>query len=236
MPDGREAKWTSWSSAGHAFVLAAALLLVLVSASPLVAQALPAHDYAWVKNFVRVSVPELAGNRHLMEVTFTSEFDNDDSSSLVTGVNVRERGPQGKTVLLARLASPSHDRVSFEFPQDPESKVLNSLTEEAAAHSEWTEQNLVAALHRAKAEYPFDRKDAFQAHLDVYRFAPVLGAIQKVEVDFVWRRPEAPHIVVIAWRVRLEAVGVDGRVAHYILAFEPMRGRLTSLTRLAEEE
>jgi hypothetical protein len=213
------------------------LLLVLSGVPAVPAQTMPIRDCVWVKTFLRAAFPELAGHGYSMEVSFDDHF---DSEAFPPRVRVTVRGPapakpEGgvRPVLVSgTFASPPDslgDSAQFGTPEGDDTRRFRSVSEEAAHHPEWTDEGLVKALHRVGAQYPLDRREAFLRHLDVTRFAPVLGAIQHVQVDFVWRRPEAPEIVMIGWRVRLETVAQYGTVSRYLLIFEPMRGRLESL-------
>ena len=213
------------------------LLLVLSGVPAVPAQTLPIRDYVWVKAFMRAAFPELAGHGYSMEVSFDDHF---DSETFPPGVRVTVRGPapakaEGgvRPVLVSgTFASPPNslgDSARFETPEGDDARRLGSVAEQAAHHPEWTDEDLVKALHRVGAEYPPNRREAFLGQLDVTRFAPFLGAVRNVHVDFVWRRPEAPEIVIIGWRVRLETAAPYGSVSRYILFFEPMRGRLRNV-------
>jgi len=214
------------------------LVLVLSGAPAVPAQTLPIRDYVWVKAFMRAAFPELAAHGNLVEVSFDDHF---DSEALPPRVRVTVRGPapakaEGgvQPVLVSgTFASPPDsafgDSAEFDTPEGDDTRRLRSVSEEAAHHPEWTDEDLVKALHRVGAEYPLDRREAFLRQLDVTRFAPFLGAIQHVQVEFIWRRPEAPEIVMIGWRVRLETAAPWGSVTRYILFFEPMHGRLRNV-------
>ncbi len=220
-------------STSSRLVFGAGVVLLLMPPRIGFAQTLPPTDYPWVRALIRAAFPELTGNGNLIGVTFHGQLDSDNDSPVVM-VTVRRPTPlgyaeQGPVVLSAVFSE--KDRASFDLIDKASNDALRSITREAEAQPEWTESDLVVALHRAQADYPFDRREAFLRHLDINRFAPVLGAIQRVETDFVWRRPEAPHIVVIRWRVRLQTLASDGRARMYILAFEPMHGSLVSLYR-----
>ena len=191
----------------------------------------------WVKRFMRAAFPEYANRGYKLDLTTRQEFDEVawGPSMTVTVWKWNSAPPKSSAdraeLLTGRLDfHPSGESFHFESPGAGDS-ALREITEEAAAHPDWTETDLLKALHAVGAEYPFDRGQAFLTRLDIDRFAPVLGKIGKVEVDHVWRRPEAPAIVVIAWRVRMEGVGSDGRVSRYTLTFEPIRGRLLELFR-----
>lgn len=218
------------------------MALILTSAPSVFGQMLPTSDYRWVKAFLWAAVPELRGHGYPMELTFNTGFDSDKLPPSVRVTVWGEGSPllggrgweQGAVLLNVHFASHPEsigDHIKLEWPDGADTKALASVEEEASAHPEWKETDLLDALHRAHADFPPDRKEAFLQHLDVHRFGPVLGTIQKVNVDFLWRRPEVPQEVHIRWRVWLETVAPDGRVAKYLLAFEPIRGRLDVLMR-----
>ena len=202
------------------------LLLVLSGVPAGLAQTMPIRDYVWVKAFMRAAFPELAGHGYSMEVSFDDHF---DSEALPPRVRVTVRGPAPArpgggvwpVLISGTFASPPDslgDSARFDTPEGDDTRRLHSVAEQAALHPEWTDEDIVKALHGVGAEYPLDRREAFLRHLDVTRFAPFLGAVRNVQVDFVWRRPEAPEIVpIIGWRVRLEIAGPYGSVSRYIL-------------------
>ena len=234
------------SSSNSLLRVSGSLLLLVLSGVPAVpAQTMPIRDYVWIKAFLRAAFPELAGHGYSTEVSFDDHF---DSEAFPPRVRVTVRGPAPAqleggvwpVLISGEFASPPYgmpDSARFETPEGDDTRKLRSVSEEAALHPEWTDEDLVKALHRVGAEYPLDRREAFLRHLDVTRFGPFLGAVQNVQVDFVWRRPEAPEMVpIIGWRVRLETVARYGTVSSHLLFFEPMRGRLESMWGVWREQ
>lgn len=87
------------------------------------------------------------------------------------------------------------------------------------------------ALARIGARYGPNEAAAFLRAADLTRFEPVLGAIANVNSRFTWRAKMGgqPDFLFPQWIVTFETTH-DGRRMCHALTFEPIDGRLTSLT------
>ena len=175
------------------------LLLVLSGVPAVPAQTLPIRDYVWVKAFMRAAFPELAGHGYSMEVSFDDHF---DSETFPPGVRVTVRGPapakaEGgvRPVLVSgTFASPPNslgDSARFETPEGDDARRLGSVAEQAAHHPEWTDEDLVKALHRVGAEYPpiVERRSSVNwMSLDSPRFSGLFGTFTSTSCGGAPRR------------------------------------------------
>ncbi len=190
---------------------------------------------SWVQHLIQVAFPELKGRECRLSLTVATELDHDwrGSGLVLFEVYRAESAERVPPILKGRFnAIPGFESVSLGGPllADP---ALQAAKREAESHPEWTEADLLNVLRRAGAQYPGDRKADFLQHLDLPRFAPLLGTIKDAEVDFLGRGPRAlpptQQLVALQWVVRVRTLDKTSGPRRYILAFEPMHGRLTNL-------
>ena len=131
-------------------------------------------------------------------------------------------------------AIPGSELVHFEGELVSDA-AMEAVRREAESHPEWTERELQSLLRRAGAEFPGER-ESFIRHLNIDRFAPLLGTLEVINVEFLWRGPtdlpESQRMVAMHRVVRVRATAAAPGSGGYLLTFEPMHGRLTSLSDL----
>lgn len=222
----------------------ACILLVLLCGTGAVAQpALPAQ-YQWIRAFVRVAFPELAGEGTRMTLSVQGSVAEDEWGRQLDLVvwkwvpgTESSMSPQRTILLTGEATGPPYPPdlyVHFNLPP-AERRVLERLERAAEAKRDLAEEDITRALKHAGALYPPNQKEAFVRHAKLERFGPLLGQIIGSQVEFLKRRTEgippgerAP--VVLSWVVKLDTRGADG-VKQYSMAFEPMKGRLVGLRR-----
>jgi hypothetical protein len=209
-------------------------LAILAVAAVSRAPAAPADSLLWLQHLVQVAFPELKGRECQFSLTIAGDLDHDWSGAGLVLLKVYEAESARRVapILEGRFnAIPGYESV-YLHGELLSSSAMDAAIREAESHPEWTDADLRSLLERGGAEFPGVR-DSFMRHLNIDRFAPLLGTINRVDVDFLWRGPrgvpQPQELVAMHWVVRVHTGDGGPRSRRYLLTFEPMHGRLISL-------
>jgi len=195
----------------------------------------PRNSLLWIQHLAQIAFPELKGRGCQLSLTIATELDSDWSGSglILLKVYPAESARPAAPLLEGRFnAIPGSDAVWFKGDLVSDA-AMEAVKKEAESHPEWTEAELQSLLRRAGAEFPGE-KESFIPHLNIDRFEPLLGMFTAVDVEFLWRGPtgvpESLREVAMFWVVRVRTAATAASSRGYLLMFEPMHGRLTSLS------
>jgi hypothetical protein len=216
------------------------ILAMLVCGGALRAQeaaVAPRDSLLWIQHLVQIAFPELKGRECRLSLAIATQLDSDWSGVGLINLTVypAESARPARPLLEGRFnAIPGSESVWFEGDLVSDA-AMDAVKKEAESHPEWTEADLQSLLRRAGAEFPGERT-SFIRHLNIDRFAPLLGTFEVMDIDFLWRGPtdlpESLRKVAMHWVVRVRTTATARRSRGYLLTFEPMHGRLTSLRDL----
>lgn len=100
------------------------------------------------------------------------------------------------------------------------------------SHPEWSEEQDIAALKKAGADYGPDNKEKFIGSLHLERAEKVLGQlkIEFVEFQALANPQHDGSFASLFWVVHAEVQLPDGTHGRYAFGFEPFGGKLTGLS------
>jgi hypothetical protein len=226
-------------------VIPAVAGLVVASAIVMPAQSRSGGDrISLFQQLVRAGFPELAEQDLLASVTLRTRFNAPDWTAgdiiMMSAWPPRPEssdppGTDPETAFLTaycRLVDPGpHFREVVFNGTHVNSRKIRLFAEQARANPGWTDADVQEALKRAGAKYgPADR-EALLRDLNLERFAPILGELDRSKTRFLWRlglRPGNPRDVMTrpGWSVELQARHPTRGHICYGLVFDPFDGRL----------
>lgn len=148
----------------------------------------------------------------------------------------RSRLPRRHLVLLVSVSFDSSEsvtelRASGDFVN---TERYAGLLDEVNHHGEWSDKEVLDALHRTRAHFTPDVVESASRIFDerVSRLSQLLGKVQLRSVRFEMRtkpRSLGDQSALLYWHVEVDVLAAQGRPPTYDVFFEPFDGRLTRM-------
>jgi hypothetical protein len=202
-----------------------------------------ASKFERARQLLEQAFPDLIGSDLPTKIMIDTSFNNEWLFARRLVIHIYGRETVSKAAASSNLVDDEYldaefvfDREQFEYVglsgQRVKSRQMASLTEEAAAHPEWTDTELVLALEKVHGKYAPNSKAAF-INTAFARVSRAFGAVRKPDITFRWRLGDSSlgpaDIVTPTWVAKFDVTDSNQRRRCYTLLFEPLDGNLTGV-------